>query len=636
MPQQDDALFAAIARNDPAGVEAAIGAGADLNARRGYNHTALSRAVAKDSARLAGLLLERGADPNARSESGETSLHHARLASREVFDRLIAAAADPNAADKLGQTPLHLAVSDPDSDSLERFERVDRLINAGADTNARTNRQETPLHRAALSLRDSAPTIRQLLDAGADPKARDELGNTALHCAAGKSSVDRACAVDHLLRSGTGLHARNLAGATPLHFAAAGDGDGQAKTMTRLLSEHPDLTIRNAEGKTPPDVSISPTAKEIFARRWPAAAGRQQEKQDVKRQPEKNTPRKPDRTEEYHRQFADQIIQQIRQGTAPWQKPWKPGEGVLPSNIDTGRPYAGGNSLHLAAVVQARGYADVRWGTYRQIQALGGQLRKGEQGTRILSFQDHKRIAVTDERGQPVTDSEGKRVYRYERLAVPWVKQYTVFNAEQADGLPARPTPTAEPLWKAHQKAEVVLQSNGVPIRHVAGDRAHYNLNHDEIVLPERGQFPSANHYYQTALHELGHGTGHPDRMNRASLIEGVKAGFGSAAYAKKELRAEISAMMTGERVRVGHDPSRGAAYVESWVAVLKEDPREIRRAAADAWKISDFVIERSREREAEREPTEVTATRSAASPQAAMQPQHKLPVPERSFGPSR
>ncbi len=340
--------------------------------------------------------------------------------------------------------------------------------------------------------------------------------------------------------------------------------------------------------------------------------------------------------EESHRRFADQIIEQICQGTSPWQKPWKPGERVLPANVDTGRPYAGGNSLHLAAVAQAKGYGDVRWGTYRQIQAQGGQVRKGEQGTRILNYQDHKRIAVTDERGQPVTDEEGKRVYRYERLATPWVKQYTVFNAEQADGLPARPTPTAESLWKAHQKAEQTLEANGVPIRHVAGDRAYYNVNGDEIVLPEKGQFPSANHYYQTALHELGHSTGHPDRMNRESLTEGVKAGFGSEAYAKEELRAEISAMMTGERVGVGHDPSCGAAYVESWVKVLKEDPRKIRRAAADAQKISDFVMDRSRERETEREPVAAVATRLAAKPEAAMQPQHKLPVPERSFGPSR
>ena len=168
--------------------------------------------------------------------------------------------------------------------------------------------------------------------------------------------------------------------------------------------------------------------------------------------------------DEYHRQFADAIIEQIRQGTAPWQKPWGPGERVLPANVDTGRSYAGGNSLHLAAVQQERGYGDVRWGTYRQIQARGGQVRKGERGTRILSFQDHRKIAVNDERGRPVRDNEGKRIYRYERMRAPVVRQYNVFNAEQADGLPARPTPTAEPLWKAHQHAERVLEDGGVPV----------------------------------------------------------------------------------------------------------------------------------------------------------------------------
>ena len=132
--------------------------------------------------------------------------------------------------------------------------------------------------------------------------------------------------------------------------------------------------------------------------------------------------------DEYHRQFADAIIEQIRQGAAPWQKPWGPGERVLPANVDTERSYAGGNSLHLAAVAQERGYADVRWGTYRQIQGRGGQVRKGERGTRILSFRDHRRLPVTDERGRPVRDDEGKRVYHYERLHTPVVRQYTVFN----------------------------------------------------------------------------------------------------------------------------------------------------------------------------------------------------------------
>ena len=341
------------------------------------------------------------------------------------------------------------------------------------------------------------------------------------------------------------------------------------------------------------------------------------------------------RPDEYHRRFAEAIVEQIREGTAPCQKPWGPGERVLPSNVETGRAYMGGNSLHLATVQQQRGYADVRWGTYRQIRNRGGQVRKGEQGTRILSFQDHRRVLVRDGRGRPATDDKGERVYRLERLPTPVVRQYTVFNAEQADGLPSRPEPVAGPLWKAHQQAERVLEDAGVPVRHVPGDRAFYNLNQDEIILPARAQFPSANHYYQTALHELGHSTGHPERMNRATLAEGIRDGFGSVAYAREELRAEISAMMTGERVGVGHDPSRGAAYVRGWIAALEEDPREIRRAAADAQQITDFVLARSREREADREPALAGAARSAPR-EPARRPVPPLPAPERSPGPSR
>ena len=159
--------------------------------------------------------------------------------------------------------------------------------------------------------------------------------------------------------------------------------------------------------------------------------------------------------DEYHRQFAEGIIEQIRQGTALWQKPWGPGERVLPSRTSIRAAPTGAATACISPPwQQERGYGDVRWGTYRQIQARDGQVRKGEQGTRILSFQDHRKIAVNDERGRPKRDNEGKRVYRHERLQAPVVRQYTVFNAEQADGLPARPAPAAEPLWKVHQQAE--------------------------------------------------------------------------------------------------------------------------------------------------------------------------------------
>ncbi|MCY3791862.1 MAG: zincin-like metallopeptidase domain-containing protein, partial [Gemmatimonadetes bacterium] len=119
-------------------------------------------------------------------------------------------------------------------------------------------------------------------------------------------------------------------------------------------------------------------------------------------------------------------------------------------------------------------------------------------------------------------------------------------------------------------------------------------------VLPEKSQFPSADHYYQTALHELGHASGHPDRLNRDTLQQGLNDGFASESYAREELRAEISAMMTGDRLGTGHDPSRGAAYVSGWVEVLDKNPQEIVNASAEAQRMSNYLISRTQERQQE------------------------------------
>ena len=122
-------------------------------------------------------------------------------------------------------------------------------------------------------------------------------------------------------------------------------------------------------------------------------------------------------------------------------------------------------------------------------------------------------------------------------------------------------------------------------------------------------------------MHELGHATGHESRLNRQSLQEGVKAGFGSEAYAKEELRAEISSMMTGQRVGVGHDPSRGAAYVESWLKALQDDPREIYRASSEAQKMSDHLVAPMREKAAEQEKKQGELAQKYSPERAADQP---------------
>ena len=154
-----------------------------------------------------------------------------------------------------------------------------------------------------------------------------------------------------------------------------------------MLQNGADPDIRNAEGKTPLDVA-SPTAKQIFELH--NKGQEQKERRAIHDRAANEASHKPNKTDEYHQHFADQIVEQIRQGNAPWQKPWKPGEESLPKNLSSGKEYRGGNSVYLAVAQGAKGYSDNRWGTYKQIEAAGGHVRKGEKGTRILSFQDHK------------------------------------------------------------------------------------------------------------------------------------------------------------------------------------------------------------------------------------------------------
>ena len=329
--------------------------------------------------------------------------------------------------------------------------------------------------------------------------------------------------------------------------------------------------------------------------------------------------------DEYHTAFAGEIREQIKAGVAPWQKPWKPGETQLPTNVSSEKAYRGGNSLYLSVAQTAKGYVDHRWGTYKQIKELGGQVRKGEKGSHVLfyKFDNEPR-----EREDSPRDESGKT---REQSRPPLVRAYTVFNVEQADGLTLARREDAEPppAWKAHQSAELVIRESGVSVCHVRGDRAFYNHSRDTVTLPERDQFATANGYYQTALHELGHATGHASRLNRETLTKGVAAGFGTTAYAREELRAEMSAMMTGERIGVGHDGSRGAAYVEGWLNALDDDPKEIYRAAADAQHISDYLLRpvRDREQATEKAHGELAEKYSAAhSPQISHAPTPPTP----------
>ena len=318
-------------------------------------------------------------------------------------------------------------------------------------------------------------------------------------------------------------------------------------------------------------------------------------------------PKKP-----FHEVVAEKLIEQLKAGTAPWQKPWQPGEpnSLMPMNPTTGKRYKGINAIHL----MAQGRDDSRWMTYKQAGAAGAQVRKGEKGTPVQYWKFSEEQDKLDDQGRPIRDANGEKIKQTVQLERPRVFFATVFNAEQIDGLPPQQIkPKAEQQWDAVERAEHILQASGARISHSAGDRAFYRPSTDSITLPEKSQFESADRYYATALHELGHWTGHPSRLDRD-----LAHPFGSEGYAKEELRAEISSMIVGDELGIGHDPEQHAAYVGSWIKALQDDPLEIFRASSDAEKIHDYVLafeqKQVQEQQADlRQPHEMTLAEFAA-----------------------
>jgi len=296
---------------------------------------------------------------------------------------------------------------------------------------------------------------------------------------------------------------------------------------------------------------------------------------------------------DYVQQVAERVIEQLRTGTAPWLKPWKAGELSLPRNPTTDKPYRGMNSMWLAM----QGRADPRWLTYKQAASIGAQVRKGEKGTLVQYWMWREDRPMVDERGAPVLDADGKPRKVSVELTRPKVISSVVFNGEQIDGLPAFQPREPAPEFVRHARAEAMLSASPAPVRHIEGDSAHYNLLKDEIVLPMRDQFLTADGFYATALHEVAHSTGHPSRLNRD-----LAHPFGSIGYAKEELRAEIASLMLGENLGIGHDPGQHAAYIQSWIRALQEDPKEIFRAAADAEKILSLMLSLEREKAVEQQ----------------------------------
>lgn len=278
--------------------------------------------------------------------------------------------------------------------------------------------------------------------------------------------------------------------------------------------------------------------------------------------------------------ITEKIIAAIEAGTPAYRMPWH-SVGVpitLPVNAQTGRSYRGINVISLWTEAMASRYSAGYWATYRQWQALGAQVRKGEHGAVVLFYlADDEPI---DKAGQKASDRR-RFVARASR----------VFNGDQVEGWRCADSPRVDHV-RCWDGAEDVIKATGADIRH-GSHRACYHLRDDYIEMPRPEWFVSgyamsaAESYYATILHELCHWTAHPSRLDR-----NMKSRFGDEAYAMEELIAEFGAAFLCGILGLSNEPRLDhASYIVSWLSVLRGDPKALLTAGTKAAAAADYVL---------------------------------------------
>jgi antirestriction protein ArdC len=275
-----------------------------------------------------------------------------------------------------------------------------------------------------------------------------------------------------------------------------------------------------------------------------------------------------------HAEVSARIVTELEAGAAPWVKPWSATPGAnTPCNAVSNRPYSGCNVV-LLWMAQAAGYRTPRFLTFKQALELGGNVRKGERGTKVYFV---KQLQVRD---QGADDETATRL-------VPMLREYTVFNVDQSDNLPdliitGKPMRIRNPDAR-DGLADDFLQSTGADIREGHGE-AMYVPSRDFISMPAFADFRGADHFYSTIFHEVCHWTAHASRLDRD-----LKNRFGSRSYAAEELVAELGAAFLCAEFGFDRDV-RNAGYIGNWIGLLKADKRAFFTACSQASKAADYL----------------------------------------------
>lgn len=296
---------------------------------------------------------------------------------------------------------------------------------------------------------------------------------------------------------------------------------------------------------------------------------------------------------ESRQELVDELIQKMKDGISPIREMWDSTKIYgLPYNPVSGSRYQGINLVRLLiASIQER-YEDPRWMTLKQANKQGYRIKKGAKSELLEKWVWTKIVEEENEEGE----IEKKVV----KLKKPYVNFFRVFNAEQIDGI--GPVPKVIPMEKNEmlQVAEEVMNSSQCEIREEMQSRAYYSPKEDKIILPPRDSFKNQEAFLAVVLHEMGHSTGHEDRLNRPLMNK-----FGTPEYAKEELNAEFASafLQMDLGIQLSDEAVNDhAAYLKSWISVLEDDPNELFRAVHNASEISDYLIENYQEYQEQRE----------------------------------
>ncbi|BBB07707.1 ArdC family protein [Sphingopyxis sp. EG6] len=279
-------------------------------------------------------------------------------------------------------------------------------------------------------------------------------------------------------------------------------------------------------------------------------------------------------------EITDKIIAELEAGRVPWVQPWGTSAAKaplgLPRNAATSRSYSGINVLILWGAVIEHSFPGQGWLTFRQALSLGGNVRKGERGTTVV-YAD--RFTPEDEKRRAFEAGE-------EAHAIPFLKRFTVFNTAQCDGLPddieaAVPPP---PPGMIEPQVEALIKATGIDFR-IGGDRAFYVPALDYVQVPPPAAYFEPINWHRTALHELGHASGHHSRLARD-----LSGSFGSRKYFVEECVAELASAFCC--AALGITPTvRHSDYIGAWIETMREDNRAIVRAASQASKAADWLL---------------------------------------------